>query len=332
MNDHEPVEKPKNFWSRRYYRMLIPFGLAIIYGLVMRLSYGSSLSLSTLTYGFLCFVPAALGAITVYFGSRTFRLSSGAAIMMPWLPGLIFLVGVVVMNFEVAICLVMASPIFFGATSIGGLVMNGILRLADRSPRSKNSVPALLVAIMVVPYLVSGAENRTPPPDTYHIVHTSIVINADAQTIWDNIVRVRRIRPEEQQFRISNLIGIPHPVAARLDYDGIGGIRYASYDNGLTFIERITAWQPLETISFNIRVDRSNPVPAPFNVLGGPFEVLDGTYRLEPLPDGRILLHLSSTQRLSTQINGYGWLWTEFLMTDLQNGILEIIKARCEAA
>jgi hypothetical protein len=63
---------------------------------------------------------------------------------------------------------------------------------------------------------------------------------------------------------------------------------------------------------------------------GGPFDVMDGTYRIEPLENGQILLHLSSTQRITTHINSYGSLWTMYIMTDLQNNILEIIKARCE--
>ncbi|MBC8171175.1 MAG: hypothetical protein H7X77_05870 [Anaerolineae bacterium] len=329
--ENDLPEKIKPRWSIMRKSVLIPFGIAILYGIVMRLTFGSSAVLSTMTYGFLCFMPVALGAVTVYFGNRTFRLTWWQALVIAWLPGTFFLIGIAIMNFEFSLCLLMAAPIFYGASSVGGLVMNAILRLTEHSPRSKNSVPALLVAIMVVPYMVSGVENRTPPPDAYHIVDTQIIIDADAQTVWDHIVRVRHIRPEEQSTRLTHLMGVPQPVEALLDFDGLGGVRYASYDNGLTFVERITEWKPLDVLSFNIKVDRREFVPAPFNALGGQFEVLDGTYRIETLPDGRILLHLSSTQRLSTQINGYGRLWTEYIMADLQNYILEIIKVRCEA-
>jgi len=60
--------------------------------------------------------------------------------------------------------------------------------------------------------------------------------------------------------------------------------------------------------------------------------VLNGTYWIEPLGGGRVMLHLSSDQRLSTRFNFYSHLWTEALMANLQNYILRIIKARCEKA
>ncbi|HEX2620846.1 MAG TPA: hypothetical protein VHL11_11880, partial [Phototrophicaceae bacterium] len=179
-------EKPKNTPFLLKKKFYIPFGFAILYGFLMRLSYSPELlaGLGTMTYGFLFFVPVAIGAITVYFAGQTFRIGWFRAIIMPWLPGLIFLLGVSLVNLEVSICLIMASPLFFGASSIGGLVMNGVLRVAQRSPRSRNSAPALLIAMMVVPYLVSGAENTAPPPDQYHMVDTQIIINADVQTVW----------------------------------------------------------------------------------------------------------------------------------------------------
>jgi len=65
---------------------------------------------------------------------------------------------------------------------------------------------------------------------------------------------------------------------------------------------------------------------------GRHFDVLDGEYRLEPLADGDILLHLTSHQRLSTDFNGYAGLWTDAVMQNLQTSILEVIKHRCEHA
>ena len=58
--------------------------------------------------------------------------------------------------------------------------------------------------------------------------------------------------------------------------------------------------------------------------------MLEGHYGIEQMADNRILLHLSSTHRLSTKFNLYSGLWTDFIMRDIQENILRIIKDRCE--
>jgi hypothetical protein len=39
---------------------------------------------------------------------------------------------------------------------------------------------------------------------------------------------------------------------------------------------------------------------------------------------------LSSRHRLTTKINAYGGWWTEFLLGDIQNYILSVVKDRAE--
>ena len=62
------------------------------------------------------------------------------------------------------------------------------------------------------------------------------------------------------------------------------------------------------------------------------FDMLQGEYDIEPIDVNKVILHLSSTQRLSTRFNAYTALWTEAIMRDIQNYILKIIKHRCEEA
>jgi hypothetical protein len=61
------------------------------------------------------------------------------------------------------------------------------------------------------------------------------------------------------------------------------------------------------------------------------FDVLRGTYELEPAGPGRTRLVLYSQQRLSTRVNPYAGLWTSFIMSEIQRRILEVIRHRCEA-
>ena len=62
------------------------------------------------------------------------------------------------------------------------------------------------------------------------------------------------------------------------------------------------------------------------------YNVLDGTYEIEPRNDGACILHLSSTHRLSTRFNGYAGWWSEWVMDQVQGSILEVIRKRSEGA
>ncbi len=314
--------------------------LAIGYGLVTRLIFGTRFAssfLSTMSYSFLCLVPVVIGAITTFMVRRRESLgiepwSWGTAVTTPLFAGLIFLAGVVVFNIEVMICIIMVLPLFLVAVGIGSLVMDAVVRYARRRAHARHSPSSLLAALLIAPYLLSPFEVRQPPPAAVREVHNYIDIDASAEAIWPQIVRVPAIQPHERQVRLSHLVGIPQPLEATLSQDGVGGMREASYDNGLRFEETVIDWQPPSLYRFTIRVVDPRELPAPFDQFGGPFEVYEASYRLEPLADGLTRLHLSSLYRLSTHINAYGTLWTDFLMWDLQQYILEIIAGRLQRA
>ena len=70
----------------------------------------------------------------------------------------------------------------------------------------------------------------------------------------------------------------------------------------------------------------------PHVTIGGPFfDVLTGTYTIEPLPGGKVRLHLASRHRISTRFNVYSGLWADAIMRSIQDNILEVIRRRCEA-
>lgn len=70
----------------------------------------------------------------------------------------------------------------------------------------------------------------------------------------------------------------------------------------------------------------------PLGAIGGPyFDMLDGRYEIQPIGDGRTILHLTSTHRLTTRFNWHAGLWTEPIMSEPRRYILAIVKARAEA-
>lgn len=310
--------------------------LALGYGLFTRWLFGSNFGsqiVSTFSYGFLCLTPFAIGGIVAFVIGRdpARRPSRFKEPQTTLTIALLFLVTVAFLNIEVWICILMAAPLFLLAALLGTGVMTLILRYARKHTHLRNSPQSLLVVLLIAPYLVSPAEMQRAPSVEIREVTNSIDIDASSEVVWANIVRVPDISLDERQLRLSHIVGIPQPLTAEVDHDGLGGVRHAVYDNGLAFEEVITVWEPNRMLRFTIRALDVEALPPPFNQWGGPFEAFEGTYQMETLEDGRVRLHLSSLHRLNTRINAYGGLWTDYLMWDLQQYILEIVKARCEA-
>jgi hypothetical protein len=187
--------------------------------------------------------------------------------------------------------------------------------------------------LMFLPGGGTLVENQIPLPNDIRHAETFIDIHARPEVVWQNIIRVRAIHEPIQGFFYR--MGFPKPIEATLSKEGVGGVRRASFEGGLVFTETITTWKNLDILSFAIA---ANPNSTPLTTLdahvvpgGQYFDVLQGTYRLEPLPGGIIRLHLFSQFRVSTHFNFYSGAWAEFLMTDIQKSILKVLKNRCEA-
>jgi hypothetical protein len=312
----------------------LPFvaGLLVttVYGLVtyaiMRLElFPQSAGVMSLT--FLFSLPVAIGATSVALAPPDRRGSTRYLLVAPWVACL--LVGITPLFFawEAIICVVMALPIFLPLTSLGAVA--AWLVCGRSSSQLSRQSPALLLVLL--PYLTSPIEAQFTAPDSVHVVHNSVTIEAPPAAVWRQIVRVPAIGKEEQHFSVLHLIGLPRPVEATLSREGVGAVRHASFERGLLFVETVDEWQDQRAIGFSIVRDQGSVPPAPLEAIGGPlFDMLNGRYEIEPISDRRVILHLTSTHRLSTHFNWYAGLWTEPIMSELQQYILSIVKARSQ--
>lgn len=309
--------------------------VALLYGIGARLIFQSpweelwNFALGTITLGFCFAVPVAIGAVTVALSPQKLKIEWWYGLLAPWLPCLVLGGVVVLLQWEVLICVIMALPIFLVMSSIGGLLMVLIFR-QNQKAAVQNSMLGL---ILVLPYLITPLENQLPPPDSIRTVETQIEIQAGPATVWENVAAVPLITTAEHHFSLFHWLGLPRPREATLSHEGVGGIRYASFEEGLAFEETIYEWREQKSIRFTIEVKSGDAsLRPPLGQIGGKYlKVFDGGFWIEPLGQDRVMLHLSSQHRLSTHFNFYGGLWTDWVMRDLQNYILSVIKARCEA-
>jgi hypothetical protein len=309
--------------------------LGLSYGVFARFAFGlHSLGdvFGVMTASFIVGVPVALGFITVWLGEYRQKFPWWRRFLTPWPPSLLCLAACLALAWEGLICVWLWLPLVLILSSVGGLLA-GLLRLVFPSDRSRTYCVAI---VALIPFAAAPIERLRQASTEIRSVHTTIEIDADPATVWTNIRSVPRIRDEEQSFDLTHALGFPRPVEAVLKGEGVGAVRYARFERDVLFIERITDWQPNQQLSFTVHADPAKIPPTTFDehvTIGGPyFDVLNGTYQIEPLGRHRVRLHLWSQQRLSTRFNFYSHWWTEALMADLQNYILKIIKARCEAA
>lgn len=313
---------------------LIAFGGPLLYGLASRLFFGENSWPEwwrVLTLSFLCGVPFALGALTVFLASPAMRTNWLYALFAPWLSATLFMVAVGILAWEAWICIAMAAPIFFISSMFGGLVMAVIFKTIAVMRNSVNT--SLAVLLLLVPYVFGPLESYLPLNDAIRTVETSVIVKADAQTVWANIIRLPPIAESERRWSFFHMAGLPRPLQAELDQEGVGGIRAGQWEDGLLWIGTITDWQPAQGFTVTLEADTSQVhSPLPLAGIGGPaFDMIDDRYWIEPLNANQVRLHLYSTYRLTTRINFYGVYWTDFLLRDIQSRILYIVQHRAEA-
>lgn len=328
--------------NRRARVWILSVAVGVVYGLLFRIGFGINAKLSAgksgfyitsiMTIAFLTVVPFVMGYLAVSVYARELarkrqrnRLAPLSRTTHPLHTP--YIAHTILFKIEGAICLIFAAPLAL-ICGIAGGITTGIVE------HNRKNTKTTMLSIALAPLLVLAVELHIPQHLETRTVETSILIHAPAQTIWNNIESVDAIQPNELPPSWARRIGFPRPIAATLSHEAVGGIRHASFAGGLIFTETIDHWDALYDLSFSIGANTDAIPPTTLDqhvTVGGPyFDVLEGEYTLERLANGSILLHLRSRERLSTHFNAYAGLWTDAVMRDIQNSILQVIKLRCE--
>lgn len=283
---------------------------------------------AAMTLTFLCLVPVGLGFVSAWLAERSTPLGPlrwAAATLLPTLGASL---ATVLVSLEGWICVVFFLPLGFLMAALGGLAGGATARHLRRRGGGA------LACVLLLPALAMPVERRIGAPTEVRTVETSIDVDAPAEVVWGQIARVRAISPAELPPSWTYRIGFPRPIEATLSRDGNGGVRRATFEGGVLFLETVDLWEPGRRLGFSIHAeDVPKSALDPHATIGGQFfDVQRGDYALEPLSQGRTRLRLSSRHRLSTHFNAYAHLWTCAVMADIQGEILQVVRRRSEAA
>lgn len=304
---------------------------ASVYGLFMRLLFDTPIAGSfpfsdIFSVAFVWVVPMVMGYIVVLLACyQKNRLSAANGVIAALASIAVFFGLCILLQIEDVIGLLIISVAFVGAAILGALVGKWLIAARKYNP--------MMLAPLLLPLLGGFTEARLPTPQQTYEVKTSLIIKADADKIWENVIRVPEIKPHEYAKGFYNLSGIPQPLYADLDGDTIGAIRTGHFGGGLIFKETVTEWDKPYKIAFSIAVMPSLGGQTIFDqhvLKSGRFKFLDAAYRLNVLSNGETEVVLSSSYWLKTNNNFYASKWGNSILNDFQARLLAVIKKRCE--
>jgi hypothetical protein len=296
-----------------------------MYALHSNNSLSGIYELMSVTY--LLGAPFGMGLLLVNLSDMRYVRRWRYCILIPWVPVWLFFILTLCCGAEGWGCWVMIMPVFLISSSIGGIV-------GGYQQRRKHNYLQVSV-LLLLPLFLSPIEHMIGAIPGKYEAYTYIDINADKGKIWDNVTSVRAIDKKQDKGWLTKTLCFPRPIRAELNYKGVGAYRKAIFDKGLVFHEQVLHYEDERRMDFSIK---AYPYEIPSTtmdkhiVIGGDFfDVLNGTYVLQKTGPNTYRLHLYSHFKLTTTFNFYASWWAGWIMSDIQNNILQVIKQRAEA-
>lgn len=322
-------------------KTLIAVAFAAIYGLSLRILFGFMGDIvGVMSISFLVLLPVIIGYLTVIFIPRNNKLSGTAAFFLPFLTSLVILIVTIMLSMEGAICWIMIFPLFAILAGIGGSIAHNHRKRRDKADEENNEwerKDTLKVSfIALLPIVLGFVEgDKTLTHQEYTIVR-QVAINASPGEVWEEVLNVNTVAPKEKDAKLTNLLGFPrHLQTTKLDTIAVGGKRMAYYEKGLFFEETVSAYEHEKLLVLDVKADPKKIPPTVLDehiVIGGKHvDILQDKYELEEFEDGRSHLILTSKFYINTPFNWYAGIWAKYLMNDILDGQLHLIRKRAVA-
>lgn len=306
--------------------------LGVLYGLSLRILWEVE-SLRPIgglvTISFMFLVPFVIGFIRIHFECKVNpALSVSKMITISWQPIFFFLLVTVITLLEGSICVAMALPAFMFFSSLGGISAGYINRFFEK----KRNIT--LMSLTILPLLLAPIEINFFKLTKTYTVENSITIYASPSVVWKQLGEVELIQPDEFDITLTSLIGVPRPIKASMNADGVGAVRTSEWEKGILFKEVITSWEPNKKMTYSFDID---PEVIPDHALdkhvklgGEYFSPLNGGYYLSEDQAGNTVLTLKTQLIDNTNFGIYSRVWGELIFLDFHKSLLHLMKSRAE--
>ncbi len=323
------MSPPPSAHPRSFERLAVAAPVAIVYGLLLYVVIWAQRYEETIPFfAGLMLMPMAVASLVSALADPRAQAKPMRHVLLGWAAIGVLIVLSIVFFREAGICVAMAAPVFMVFSALGSALTLASIRLL-RSRRATTLVIAL-------PLLVLPAELRMAYAPHDGSVTTVIDIAAPPEVVWGQTAEIRDVRPEELSWTFSHgVLGVPQPVDARLNGEGVGAVRQLRWTRGVHFQEIVTAWEKNRLLAWNFRFAPDSvpaAVEAHISVDSRYLTIANGEYRLDPLPGGHTRLTLTTRYRIATPIDAYCDLWGRVFLNDFHGVVLRVIRARAERA
>ena len=282
----------------------------------------------TISLTFLLLLPAVLAALSSYLTDRqgTRPLAHHLKVPLVLMAAILF-AGFVFLR-EGVVCLVLLVPLWLPSAFAGSLLTYGIRRRLHERGR------LFCAALILIPVLSAQFEAQFPPQPRTYTVRREVVVDAPPERVWPLLVAIPAISPDEGRWNVAqDLLGIPRPVAARLQRRQGRLVRIATWDSDVRFEEHVTGWQENRSMDWRFAFPDSSvreQTDRHISPDGDHLRIERGSYRLQIAPGNRTRVSLEAEYVLRTPLNGYAAWWGGILLGGIQDNVLAIVKQRAE--
>lgn len=317
-------------------KSIFAISFAVIYGITLRIVYGFfSEVLQIMSVCFLVLSPVIIGFLTVFFWPKKYYLNVGQAFFLPWLTSLAILIITIAISLEGTICWMMIYPFFSVAAGVGGIIGR---RYRKPNPDDKiefdfeKNDTLKISFILFIPLIAGLIEGDKTSGREDIIVSQTVTIDAPVDRVWHELTNINEISVREKEHSLSSMMGFPKHINTTLDSLHIGGNRKATYERGLYFDETITQFEREKLLVLDVKTNPKNIPPTVMDehiLIGGKhLDILQDTYTFEKVSDSSCKVTLSSHFYINTPINWYAGLWAKYMMKDILQEEINLIKNR----
>ncbi|MCU0351391.1 MAG: hypothetical protein MUF43_11280 [Flavobacterium sp.] len=308
-----PKDKNPRIWTAVVLIAIIA-GLLTLLGIHGFREYGMALFVLT---------PIFIGFSSVALYGNNYGITKSQSWKLGFLTLGVYSIGLIIFAIEGLICIVMATPIGLLLTWIGSLIGFAIVN------KNPNKAPMTMLLLIGLFPLFSFWDKKTEP--TISSVTTSIVINADKETVWKNVVSFPRLdKPTEFIFKT----GIAYPTDATIDGQGVGAIRHCNFTTG-SFVEPITIWNQPNLLKFSVKEQPAPMKEISFWDIDAPhlhdyFVSKEGQFKLTELSKGKTLLEGTTWYYHDIKPEFYWRIWSNEIVHKIHERVLKHIKTNSE--
>lgn len=298
-------------------------------GVVFRLLYsgGPQNVYNAMTGSFVVIVPIVIAAVAVYLSELTERRSWSYYFKIGAATNVLFVLVTFMVLIEGLICVILAAPLFAFIGGIGGLVAGALFRVIRR-PRET------MYGLAVLPFLVGIVEPLRSLPNEIESVSRSVMIEAPAERVWEQLLTTRDISPGEMDSAWMYRIGVPPPLSTYAEEQDGELVRHVVMGRAIRFDQVSTDWEPNRRVRWTYRFTEDSFPPGALDdhvTIGGKyFDLIDTEYTLSAVPGGSEL-RVEMRYRVSTRFNWYAKPVARLLIGNFETTALHFYARRARS-